>query len=142
MGHNADKCYKVHGYPPGYKPKGKLLANQVSTNVTFGNTVSTNGCFGNFSSQATPPNLTCMMSYSPQFSGPHSQFSGAQPHFNGSQPHLSMPQPQFGVPQCPISQSQCEHLLYFLTSQSCKDTSGGHQAATIMSPLNAFGSIS
>ena len=30
-GHIADKCYKLHGYPPSYKPKGgkKVMANQV-----------------------------------------------------------------------------------------------------------------
>ena len=30
-GHIADKCYKLHGYPPGYKPKGgnKVMENQV-----------------------------------------------------------------------------------------------------------------
>ncbi|KAL5561318.1 hypothetical protein UlMin_031065 [Ulmus minor] len=24
LGHTVDKCYKIHGYPPGYKPKGKF----------------------------------------------------------------------------------------------------------------------
>ena len=35
--HIANKCYKPHGYPPGYKPKGgnKAMANQVTSN--FGN---------------------------------------------------------------------------------------------------------
>ena len=30
LGHIVDKCYKLHGYPPGYKQKGKFNANQVS----------------------------------------------------------------------------------------------------------------
>ena len=30
LGHTIDKCYKLHGYPPRYKPKGKSNANQVS----------------------------------------------------------------------------------------------------------------
>ena len=31
LGHVVDKFYKIHGYPPGYKNKGKgHLANQVS----------------------------------------------------------------------------------------------------------------
>ncbi|XP_030963776.1 eukaryotic translation initiation factor 4G-like [Quercus lobata] len=31
QGHIIDNCYKLHGYPPGYKPKGKSSsANQVS----------------------------------------------------------------------------------------------------------------
>ena len=30
LGHTVDKCYKLHGNPPGYKHKGKFNANQVS----------------------------------------------------------------------------------------------------------------
>ena len=30
LGHTIVKCYKLHGYPPGYKPKGTSNANQVS----------------------------------------------------------------------------------------------------------------
>ena len=32
--HTINKCYKIHGYPLGYKPKGKgnATANQVSSN--------------------------------------------------------------------------------------------------------------
>ena len=48
IGHIADKCYKLHGYPPGYKPKGKLSGNQVSSNGSFGNCPPTNAYFGNF----------------------------------------------------------------------------------------------
>lgn len=34
LGHTLDKCYKLHGNPLGYKPKGKsnANANQVSSN--------------------------------------------------------------------------------------------------------------
>ena len=32
LGHTIDKCYKLHCYPPGYKPKGRLSANQVTCN--------------------------------------------------------------------------------------------------------------
>lgn len=34
LGHTVDKCYKLHGYPPRYKPKGRsnANANQVSFN--------------------------------------------------------------------------------------------------------------
>ena len=37
-GHTIDKCYKLHGYPPGYKPKGKnnASANQVSSHLSNG----------------------------------------------------------------------------------------------------------
>ena len=37
-GHITDKCYKLHGYPPGYKPKGgnKAMANQVASMQTTG----------------------------------------------------------------------------------------------------------
>ncbi|XP_057950861.1 uncharacterized protein LOC131145679 [Malania oleifera] len=30
FGHTIDKCFKLHGYPPGYKLKGRSSANQVS----------------------------------------------------------------------------------------------------------------
>uniref|UniRef100_A0A2N9G6B2 Retrotransposon Copia-like N-terminal domain-containing protein n=1 Tax=Fagus sylvatica TaxID=28930 RepID=A0A2N9G6B2_FAGSY len=30
-GHTVEKCYKIHGYPPGYKPRGRAAANQVTT---------------------------------------------------------------------------------------------------------------
>ena len=37
-GHTFEKCYKLHGYPPGYKPKGKnnASANQVSSHLSNG----------------------------------------------------------------------------------------------------------
>ncbi|XP_075646895.1 uncharacterized protein LOC142617820 [Castanea sativa] len=36
MGHVVDKCYKLHGYPPGYKSKGKgqASANSVAVSAT------------------------------------------------------------------------------------------------------------
>ena len=36
--HIADKCYKLHGYPPCYKPKGgnKAMANQVASMPIIG----------------------------------------------------------------------------------------------------------
>lgn len=32
-GHTVDKCYKLHGYPPGYKPKQKFGPNQTTSNI-------------------------------------------------------------------------------------------------------------
>ena len=31
LGHTMDKCYKLHGFPPGYKTRGKapIIANQT-----------------------------------------------------------------------------------------------------------------
>lgn len=73
-GHIADKCYKLYGYPLGYKLKGKLSRNQVSSNGSFGNCPPTNVCFGNFGNFVSQPalnlaNSTEMMQYSPQFHG-------------------------------------------------------------------------
>ena len=44
IGHTVDKCYKIHGYPPGYKTKGKggPMANQVSHNISGSNAVVMN----------------------------------------------------------------------------------------------------
>ena len=30
LGHTIDKCYKLHGFPPGYKFKNKSMAHLVS----------------------------------------------------------------------------------------------------------------
>ena len=32
MGHNVEKCYKIYGYPPSFKPKGKksTVVHQVN----------------------------------------------------------------------------------------------------------------
>ena len=45
IGHIADKCYKLHGYPSSYKPKGgnKAMADQVAV-------VLPSGKSGNFGS--------------------------------------------------------------------------------------------
>ena len=46
-GHIADKCYKLHGYPIGYKPKGNAsMANQVSGVFHLGNSNGLDGSFG------------------------------------------------------------------------------------------------
>ena len=38
LGHVVDKCYKIHGYPPGYKNKGKgHSTNQVSLGSNLDN---------------------------------------------------------------------------------------------------------
>ena len=34
LGHTADKCYKLHGYPPGYKPKNKAHSHTTVNLVT------------------------------------------------------------------------------------------------------------
>ena len=30
-GHTVEKCYRLHGFPPGYKPRARPFANQVMT---------------------------------------------------------------------------------------------------------------
>ena len=49
IGHIADKCYKLHGYPLGYKPKGNgPMANQVSGIFQPGNSDGSIGQRQNF----------------------------------------------------------------------------------------------
>ena len=39
--HTVDKCFKLHGYPPGYKAKSKPYAvNQVVAGSFTGDTIS------------------------------------------------------------------------------------------------------
>ena len=33
MGHVVDKCYKLHGYPPGYKFKNKVRSTTFANNI-------------------------------------------------------------------------------------------------------------
>ena len=49
LGHTVEKCYKLHGYPPEYKHKGKAnaTANQVSSNqsaISECASISSNQC--------------------------------------------------------------------------------------------------
>ena len=39
LGHTVEKCYKIHGYPPGYKTKAR--ANQVSSLDSVQDSVAT-----------------------------------------------------------------------------------------------------
>ena len=93
VGHVADKCYKLHWYPSGYKHKGKALANQVSSsgNSSYGNFFCNNGGFGNVVSQSMSNfhNQPDQMHYAPQLTMPQPQFRAAQS--------------QFSAPQCPIT---------------------------------------
>ena len=58
-GHTIEKCYKLHGYPPGYKPKQRsqpmarnsmqnVFANQVSTQIASDDQHSNSGNIGAF----------------------------------------------------------------------------------------------
>nr|XP_023885065.1 uncharacterized protein LOC111997233 [Quercus suber] len=48
-GHIADKCYKLHGYPPGYKQKGgkKAMANQITGSFGFDGLLNVQPCDAN-----------------------------------------------------------------------------------------------
>nr|XP_023877705.1 uncharacterized protein LOC111990145 [Quercus suber] len=47
--HIADKCYKLHGYPLGYKPKGgnKAMANQITGSFGFDGLPNVQPCDAN-----------------------------------------------------------------------------------------------
>ena len=34
MGHTVEKCYKIHGYPPGYRSRRPPTTNQVMNNAS------------------------------------------------------------------------------------------------------------
>jgi hypothetical protein len=38
LGHTIDKCYKLHGFPPGYKTRGKTPAANQTSLTSFGQT--------------------------------------------------------------------------------------------------------
>ena len=47
MGHTVDKCYKLHGFPPGFKFKNNknAIAHQVSSNIELIQGNQSNGVF-------------------------------------------------------------------------------------------------
>ena len=50
-GHTIEKCYKIHGYPPGYKPRPKpqtIATNQVFTQPISDEQSSESGTVGSF----------------------------------------------------------------------------------------------
>lgn len=53
VGHIIDECYKLHGYPPGYKFKGKALVNQVSNSAMIN---SSTNAVNNLNSGFSPSN--------------------------------------------------------------------------------------
>ena len=108
-GHIADKCYKLHGYPPGYKPKGgnKSMAAQVASMQTIGSYgFDPNVHFGFLPGGVHPGSLA----------GGALQGAGVQSDL-GTQNHISHsgggPFVQ-ASPQLPLSQAQCEQFLNFL----------------------------
>ena len=40
LGHTIDKCYKLHGFSPGYKTRGKNPATNQTSLTSFGQTAS------------------------------------------------------------------------------------------------------
>ena len=51
LGHTVDKCYKIHGYPPGYKFKPKTQANAVESSGTGGMVEVSNPALSSLSSE-------------------------------------------------------------------------------------------
>ena len=145
--HIADKCYKLHGYPPGYKLKGgnKAMANQVFAMLPFGNfglvvfpsTLNVGLPIVGALPTGVLPNVCAqseIVPTSPNFLG-HS--------FGGS--HLQASS-QTSLYQCPLSQVQCEQLLNFLKNyvapESGNGTQGTHQVASVMAPNSSIPQIS
>ncbi|XP_057953807.1 uncharacterized protein LOC131148088 [Malania oleifera] len=54
LGHTIDKCYKLHGFPPGFKFKNNkyATAHQVSSNIDFVQRNNSNGFNDSASSQS------------------------------------------------------------------------------------------
>ncbi|XP_075674989.1 uncharacterized protein LOC142644217 [Castanea sativa] len=128
-GHVADKCYKLHGYPLGYKPKGgtKAMANQIIGGFDGSSTAQLGG--------VTQPNF-----------GLQTSFDASQSVFGGF-PIGFGPQTcqQISQPQCPISQVQCEQLLNYLKAYNASGSGFGtpngssaqtaSQVASVMAPV-------
>ena len=137
-GHIADKCYKLHGYPPSYKPKGgkKVMANQVYAILpsgTYGSDGFPSALSVGLSTASVLPNVNAQSDLIPTsqnllghaFGGSHSQVS-----------------PQASLSQCPLSQAQCEQFLNFLKTYMAPGSSNsaqtGHQVASVMATTSSI----
>ena len=130
-GHIADKCYKLHGYPPGYKPKGgnKSMANQVASMQTTGSCGFDPNMHSGFLSGSV--HLGFLARGALQGAGVQSVLA-SQNHIghSGGGPFVQ------ASPQLPLSQAQCEQFLNFLklfmATGSGNDAQTGHQATAVM----------
>ena len=115
-GHIADKCYKLHGYPLGYKPKvgNKAMANQVALMQPSGNSridIFPSIVNSSFMTTGVLPNVGVQ----PVGTLPIGVLPNVvvQPNI-ASQNHVGHP---FGgsyvqaSPQVPLSQAQCEQFF-------------------------------
>lgn len=50
--HTVDKCYKLHGYPPGYKAKQKHGSGLYTGHVSHPNNIVANQVFGSIPGQS------------------------------------------------------------------------------------------
>ena len=137
-GHIADKCYKLHGYPPGYKPKGgnKAMENQVSsmqTSRNFGMEVLPLNVNSGFMPTRVLPNAGAQSSSALQNACIQLDIA-SQKHvgysFGGSYVQAG--------PQVTLSQAQCEHFLNFWKNYMAFGLGNGaqtaHQVAFVMAP--------
>ena len=54
LGHTVDKCYKLYGYPPGYKFKSKNPHAKAQANQTISSTIEASGTANSPLASLTP----------------------------------------------------------------------------------------
>ncbi|GMY38313.1 Zinc finger, CCHC-type superfamily [Fagus crenata] len=79
-GHTADKCYKLHGYPPGFRGKNRngASANQVSGHMSTGSNFHDNNPQN--LSTLTAQLLNLLNAQNGQSSQQHNAITNAHPH--------------------------------------------------------------
>ena len=131
IGHIVDKCYKLHGYPHGYKPKGgnKAMANQVASMQT----TRSCGFDQNVHSSFPPGDVHSGLLPGGALQGASVQSDLASQNHVGHSGGGSFVQ---ASPQLLLSQAQCEQFLNFMkchmTAGSGNDAQIGHQATFVM----------
>ncbi|KAJ4717700.1 Retrovirus-related Pol polyprotein from transposon TNT 1-94 [Melia azedarach] len=60
-GHTIDKCYKLHGYPPGYKPRQKQNLPQVANQVSDVGISNNSNHMSNFVQMLNPSQYSHLM---------------------------------------------------------------------------------
>jgi hypothetical protein len=121
-GHTVEKCYRLHGFPPGYKPRARPSANQV---MTASGSNNDNGMANLASLPLSPDQYQQLLSFlnsqqPPNEIHPTHQVAtvlSQSSNFSGiSHKPLYSNLPAHNLPT-PLSPDQYQQLLSFLNSQ-------------------------
>uniref|UniRef100_A0A2N9FY23 Reverse transcriptase Ty1/copia-type domain-containing protein n=1 Tax=Fagus sylvatica TaxID=28930 RepID=A0A2N9FY23_FAGSY len=109
-GHTADKCYKLHGYPPGFRGKNRngASANQVSGHMSTGSNFHDNNPQN--LSTLTAQLLNLLNAQNGQSSQQHHAITNAHPH-QAATSLATVTQPPLNMAEWVIDTGATDHMV-------------------------------